>query len=83
MLHAAQAAPAPPPAASAASEEDQVIKSLAKLQQPLQDMLDVVEAQVSLATALPKVPHGRGMGPGLAPYVPIPFLNPPPSVHWW
>ncbi len=23
---------------------------------------------------------GRGMGPGLVPYVPIPFLNPPP-VH--
>jgi hypothetical protein len=25
--------------------------------------------------------NGRGMGPGLAPYVPIPFLNPLP-VHW-
>ncbi len=26
--------------------------------------------------------RGMGMGPGLVPYVPIPFLNPPP-VHWW
>jgi hypothetical protein len=26
--------------------------------------------------------YGRGMGPGLVPYAPIPFLNPPP-VHWW
>ncbi len=24
----------------------------------------------------------RGVGPGLVPYVPAPFLNPPP-VHWW